>query len=104
MKFHKKTLVRFLEFIILINFIQIIYIYFDGKFFNDFFSGSLTESSDAAQTISSQHNIIGAENKNIWATKFALIYMIYLYICAFDNFNINLIEKISFIILYLSKY
>ncbi|EGT0696428.1 O-antigen ligase family protein, partial [Clostridium perfringens] len=41
----------------------------------------------------------GAENKNIWATKFALIYMIYLYICAFDNFNINLIEKISFIIL-----
>lgn len=36
MKFHKKTLVRFLEFIILINFIQIIYIYFDGKLFNDF--------------------------------------------------------------------
>lgn len=98
-KFHKKTLVRFLEFIILINFIQIIYIYFDGKLFNDFFSGALTESSDAAYTISSYHNIIGAENKNIWATKFALIYMIYLYICAFDNFNINLIEKISFIIL-----
>ena len=98
-KFHKKTLIRFLEFIILINFIQIIYIYFDGKLFNDFFSGVLTESSDAAYTISSYHNIIGAENKNIWATKFALIYMIYLYICAFDNFNINLIEKISFIIL-----
>lgn len=99
MKLHKKTLVRFLEFIILINFIQIIYIYFDGKLFNAFFSGALTKSSDAAYTISSYHNIIGAENKNIWATKFALIYMAYLYICTFNNFQINLIEKISFIIL-----
>lgn len=96
---NKEKLIKFLELVILLNFIQVIYIYIDGKLFNDFLSGSLTESSDAAYTISSYHNIIGAENKNIWATKFTLTYLMYLYISTFATFKINNIKKLLFILM-----
>lgn len=92
-KFNKYEIVKFMEFIILINFIQIILIYFKGGLFNDFLQGTLSQSSDTAYIISSFNNIIGGDNKNIWASKFLFIYIIYLY--TLISFKVK--EKIQYV-------
>lgn len=96
--FNKKDLFKFLELIILVNFFQIIIIYFKGGLFDDFIRGSLTKSSDAAYTIGTFNNIFGGENKNIWASKFTFFYLLYLYtISVFKSYcKKEKIEKIIF--------
>ncbi len=96
--FNKERLIKFLELVILINFLQIIVIYFKGGLFDDFIRGSLTKSSDAAYTIGAFNNIFGGENKNIWASKFTFFYLLYLYtINTFRSYcRREKIEKIIF--------
>ncbi|MGL4990774.1 MAG: O-antigen ligase family protein [Sarcina sp.] len=75
----KSNMIILLKVIILLNFIQIMYIYFDGGLFAEFISGNLTKSSDSAYIIGNFNNIIGGTNKNIWASKFVLIFIFYIY-------------------------
>lgn len=95
----KKSLIRLLQIILLLNFVQVMWIYFEGGLFNDFLNGSLTSSSDSAYVIGNYNNIIGGENKNIWASKLTLIYLIYTYISCNKNFYIKIREKIFFLII-----
>ncbi|MGL5478956.1 MAG: O-antigen ligase family protein [Clostridium sp.] len=84
---NRKHIKNVLIFIIVINFMQIIYIYIVGNLFNEFLSGALTSSSTAAYTIGEFKNVIGAVNKNIWASKFTFIYIIYFYMVFKEGFR-----------------
>lgn len=96
---NKEKLINFLEFIIIINFIQIILIYILGGLVGMLFSNALMQSSDSAYAISSYYNVIGASNKNIWAAKFAFIYIIYIYLTSSENIKLNKIRKVIHIII-----
>lgn len=96
---NKEKLINFLEFIIIINFIQIILIYILGGLVGMFFSNDLMQSSDSAYIISSYYNVIGAANKNIWAAKFVFIYIIYIYLTSSKNIKLNKIRKVIHIII-----
>ncbi|MBB6713501.1 O-antigen ligase family protein [Clostridium gasigenes] len=98
-EFNKKKFMNFLEFIIIINFIQILLIYVFGGLVNEFINGSLTQKSDTAYVISAFYNVIGAESKNIWAGKFLLFYTVYLYVITFDEFIISKVRKYIHIII-----
>ena len=78
-KIEKKRFVKFIELIIILNFIQIVLIYIAGGLFTEFLQGELSKSSDTAYVIGQYNNIIGGDNKNIWASKLAFIYIIYIY-------------------------
>lgn len=97
LRVNKKSVINLLQIILLLNFIQVMWIYFEGGLFNDFLNGSLTRSSDSAYVIGNYNNIIGGENKNIWASKLTLIYLIYVYISCNKNFYIKIREKIFFL-------
>lgn len=86
-KFKKQDFLKFLKIIILLNFIQILVIYIKGNLIDDFLLGNLTKTSDTAYIISDFNNVIGADNKNIWASKFTLIYSIYLFTCVDEKFK-----------------
>ena len=81
-KKESKSFIFFIEFIVLINFIQIILIYITGDLFVPFLHGELTSSSDSAYAIGEFYNIIGLGSKNIWSTKVVFINLIYLYMIA----------------------
>lgn len=98
-KVSKNNLINFMEFMIIINFIQIILIYLFGGLFGPFFSGGLTESSDTAYAVSAYNNIIGAEGKNIWAGKFLFLYVIYLYIITNSKFKVSNLRAIIYTLL-----
>ena len=98
-KIKKGKLINFLEFIIIINFIQIILIYILGGLVGMLFSNALMQSSDSAYAISAYYNVIGATNKNIWAAKFALIYIIYIYLTSNEGIKLNKIRKLIHIII-----
>ena len=98
-KIKKGKLINFLEFIIIINFIQIILIYILGGLVGMLFSNALMQSSDSAYSISAYYNVIGATNKNIWAAKFALIYIIYIYLTSNERIKLNKIRKFIHIII-----
>ena len=85
--FNKKRFLNFLKIVILINFIQILYIYIKGDLILDLMSGNLTKSSDTAYTIGLYNNFIGGTNKNIWASKFVLIYIVYVFTCVDERFK-----------------
>lgn len=78
-KINKYKFINFLEFIIIINLIQVIVIYIFGGLFSEFLQGALAQNSDSAYIVNSYTNVIGGENKNIWASKFVFIFIIYLY-------------------------
>ena len=92
-KVNLKSIVRILEVIILLNFIQIAWIYIDGGLLLQFLDGSLTQSSDSAYIVGSYNNLIGGANKNIWASKFTLIYLVYIYMITSTMVNLKKIEK-----------
>ena len=98
-KIKKGKLINFLEFIIIINFIQIILIYILGGLVGMLFSNALMQSSDSAYAISAYYNVIGASNKNIWAAKFAFIYIIYIYLTSNERIKLNKIRKFIHIII-----
>ncbi len=79
LKINKEKLLILMEMIILANFLQIAYIYISGGLLGDLIGGTLTKNSDSAYVISTYNIIIGADNKNIWASKFLLIFIAYLY-------------------------
>lgn len=76
---NKEKFLIIIELIILGNFIQIIYIYLSGGLIGDLLGGWLTKSSDSAYIISTYNIVIGSSNKNIWASKFLLLFIVYLY-------------------------
>lgn len=78
-KLNKYKFINFLEFIVIINLIQVVVIYICGGLFSEFLQGALAQNSDSAYIVNSYINIIGGENKNIWASKFVFIFIIYLY-------------------------
>lgn len=96
---NKERLVNFLEFIIIINFIQIVLIYILGGLVGMLFSNALMQSSDSAYAISSYYNVIGAANKNIWAAKFTFLYIIYIYLTSNESINLNKKRKLIYIII-----
>lgn len=96
---NKERLINFLEFIIIINFIQIILIYILGGLVGMLFSNALMQSSDSAYSISAYYNVIGASNKNIWAAKFAFIYIMYIYLTSNERIKLNKIRKFIHIII-----
>lgn len=96
---NKEKLVNFLEFIIIINFIQIVLIYVLGGLLGMLFSNALMQSSDSAYAISSYYNVIGASNKNIWAAKFAFLYIIYIYLTSNSLINLSKKRKLIHIII-----
>ena len=100
-RFKKQDFLKFLKIIILLNFIQILVIYIKGNLIGDFLLGNLTKTSDTAYIISDFNNIIGADNKNIWASKFTLIYIVYLFTCVDEKFkNLESIKtKLVYIII-----
>ena len=95
----KEKLINFLEFIIIINFIQIILIYILGGLVGMLFSNTLMQSSDSAYAISAYYNVIGASNKNIWAAKFTFIYIIYIYLTSNEGIKLNKIRELIHIII-----
>lgn len=104
----KNKVIFVVKFLILINFIQIMWIYIhNGLFDNVFLNGGL-ENSDTRYIVSQYKAFIGAESKNIWATKLAFIQLIYLYYISekksFNKLNIIfIIMSISNILLLLSR-
>ncbi|MGL4450822.1 MAG: O-antigen ligase family protein [Sarcina sp.] len=86
-RFNREQFLKFLKIIILVNFIQILCIYIKGDLLTSFLSGNLTKSSDTAYTIGLYNNFIGGPNKNIWASKFALMYIVYLFTCVDEQFK-----------------
>lgn len=97
-RFTKSDFINLLEFIIIINFIQIIVVYFYGGLFKPLLNGTLTKSSSTAYAVNAYHTVIGAENKNIWGSKFAFIVISYLYMSISDKISI----KKSRVIIYLT--
>ncbi len=95
----KNKFINFLEFIIIINCIQIVLIYLFGGLLGLLFSDGLTQTSSSAYAISAYYNVIGTENKNIWAGKFTLLYIVYLYITSNENIKLSVSRKLSHIIL-----
>lgn len=79
LKINKKKLLVLMEILILANFLQIMYIYISGGLLDDLIRGTLTKNSDSAYVISTYNIIIGVNNKNIWASKFLLLFTAYLY-------------------------
>lgn len=75
----KKYIIYAIEAIIIANFIQLIYIYIVHGLFAGLLRGDFRNSSDA-YIITSFSNILGAENKNIWASKIALTQAAYYFI------------------------
>ena len=96
---NKERLVNFLDFIIIINFIQIVLIYILGGLVEMLFSNALMQSSDSAYAVSSYYNVIGAANKNIWAAKFTFLYVIYIYLSSSEDINLNKKRKLIHIII-----
>jgi O-antigen ligase len=94
-----ERLIKFLEIIIVLNFVQILFIYVYGGLFVALFTGTLTTSSDSAYIISNFKNIIGADSKNIWASKFTFFYIVYLYISTKNKDTMNVKRKYIYIFL-----
>lgn len=97
--FNKSEFLNLLEFIILINFIQIIVVYIHGDLFGQLIKGGLTKSSSTAYAVNAYHTIIGSENKNIWASKFTLIFITYLYTVIIGKLKISKLRACSYIAL-----
>lgn len=68
-----------IKIIILINFVQIIWIYLSNGLFKVVFLDGGLENSDTRYIVSQYKTFIGAESKNIWSSKLAFIQLIYLY-------------------------
>lgn len=99
-KFEKIKFINFMEFIIIINFIQIILIYIIGNLIGVFINGTLTQNSSTAHAISAFYTFIGAfQDKNIWAGKFTLFFVTYLYMCCEESIVINRKRKIVHILI-----
>lgn len=81
----KKYIIYTIEAIIIANFVQLIYIYINHGLFVGLLRGDFRNSSDA-YIITSFSNILGAENKNIWASKVALTQAAY-YFAIISGFN-----------------
>lgn len=92
-EFNMQRLVRVIEIIIILNFIQVMYLYLSRGLLDDFLSGTLTKSSDSAYILNGT-NIIGEINKNIWASKLAIVYVFYVYFASNKLYNIKKIRKI----------
>lgn len=93
-EFNKQRLVMVIEIIIILNFIQVIYLYLSRGLLDEFLSGTLTKSSDSAYILNGT-NVIGEINKNIWASKLAIVYVFYVYVASNKIYNIKKIRKIS---------
>lgn len=71
--------ISLIKIVILINFIQIMWIYISNGLFKTVFLGGGLENSDTRYLVSQFKTFIGAESKNIWSSKLAFIQLIYLY-------------------------
>jgi hypothetical protein len=91
-------LFKVIELIILLNFIQLLIIYFKLDIFSLILENGINSSMVAYVVTSSPEIIfIGSVSKNIWATKVGLIGIIYLYGVASKIYRINLSRATIFI-------
>lgn len=72
-------IILLIKIIILINFVQIMWIYLSNGLFKVVFLDGGLENSDTRYVVSQYKTFIGAESKNIWSSKLAFIQLIYLY-------------------------
>lgn len=99
-KFEKSKFINLMEFIIIINFIQIILIYIIGDLVGVFINGTLTQNSSTAHATSAFYTLIGAfQDKNIWAGKFTLFFVTYLYMCCEESIEISGKRKVIHILI-----
>ncbi len=97
-----KNLLKIIKLIIVLTFIQIIYIYIKNNSFLNILSGNIITSSDRYGLLEGKV-LFGHSNKNIWSTKVLFIQLLYLYKKGNRKFDLYIIISFINIILLSSR-
>lgn len=96
----RRIVVKSIRYIIILNFIQLLWIYIPNNLFYEVLFNGGFENSITRYVISEYSHIIGISNKNIWAVKLALFQILYLYDLSYHE----KVGKSNYILVFISIF